>query len=240
MHFFDTASLVRVQGRTYPTQIFNILEPVENYLDTTFNTILQIHYKEAPGDILAFLTGEDEIVYLNKKLNKTVEEYKLNNLEVLMLYSALPHEYQHRIFSPPSDAKRRIILATNIAETSLTINGLRYVVDPGFMKIRVFDSLNNVDMLSVVPISRANALQRAGRAGREAEGKCYRLYTQYDHDQLQEQTAPEVLRSELTGPLLQLKAIGVARVKELKFMDQPSAQTIDHSLLLLRNLRCIN
>lgn len=93
-----------------------------------------------------------------------------------MLYSALPHEYQHKIFSPHNRNIRRIILATNIAETSITITGLRYVIDPGFMKIRVYDSTKNIDMLSVVPISKANALQRAGRAGREFEGKCFRLY----------------------------------------------------------------
>lgn len=84
-----------------------------------------------------------------------------------MLYSALPHEYQHSIFTPNEQGKRRVILATNIAETSITINKLRYVVDPGFMKIRVYDSIKNIDMLTVVPISKANALQRAGRAGRE-------------------------------------------------------------------------
>lgn len=103
-----------------------------------------------------------------------------------MLYSALPHEQQHSIFTPGSK-KRRVILATNIAETSITINGLRYVVDPGFMKIRIFDTIKNVDMLTIVPVAKANALQRAGRAGREAEGKCYRLFVKNDYDQLQEQ-----------------------------------------------------
>lgn len=112
-----------------------------------------------------------------------------------MLYSALPHEYQHQIFVPSEHSKRKVILATNIAETSITINGLRYVVDTGFMKIRVYDSVKNIDMLTVVPISKANALQRAGRAGREAEGKCFRLYGKGDYDELKEQIVPEILRS---------------------------------------------
>lgn len=102
-----------------------------------------------------------------------------------MLYSALPHEYQHSIFTPGQQGRRRVILATNIAETSITINGLRYVVDPGFMKIRVYDSVKNIDMLTIVPISKANAMQRTGRAGREAEGKCYRLYIKNDFEELQ-------------------------------------------------------
>lgn len=166
MEFFQSESIVRVKGRTFPTQIYNLFDPVENYMEAVFNTVLQIHYTQAKGDILAFLTGEDEILSLQKKLTKIIEEYRLFDLEVLMLYSALPHQYQHSIFTANTQGKRRVILATNIAETSITINGLRYVVDPGFMKIRVFDTLKNIDMLTIVPISKANALQRSGRAGR--------------------------------------------------------------------------
>ena len=127
---------------------------------------MQIHEKEEKGDILVFLTGEEDILTLSKKINKTIFEFSLQSIEVLMLYSALPHEYQHKIFDAHDFSVRRIILATNIAETSITINGLRYVVDTGFMKVRTYDSQKNVDLLRVVPISKANSLQRAGRAGR--------------------------------------------------------------------------
>ena len=107
-----------------------------------------------------------------------------------MLYSALPHEYQHKIFAPHDPSKRRVILATNIAETSITINGLRYVIDTGFMKIRTYDSNKNIDLLRIVPISKANAQQRAGRAGREGPGKCFRLYTKNDYDEIPDQMTP--------------------------------------------------
>lgn len=156
-----------------------------------------------------------------------------------MLYSALPHEHQHRIFAPHSNNKRRVILATNIAETSITIQGLRYVVDTGFMKVRTFDPNKNIDLLRIMPISKANALQRAGRAGREAEGKCFRLYTKNDYDDIADQMVPEILRSELSGPILQLKAIGVPAIRDLQFMDQPSAELFDKCLSLLRELKCI-
>ena len=127
-----------------------------------------------------------------------------------MLYSALPNEYQHQVFDRQAhETERRIILSTNIAETSVTIPGVRYVVDCGFMKIRTYDNQRSLDMLTIVPISRANAQQRAGRAGREASGQCYRLYPKFSYDDMKEYNIPEILRSELSGPILQLKAIGV-------------------------------
>jgi HrpA-like RNA helicase len=128
------------------------------------------------------LTGEDEIVTLQRRLRKTATEYSLK-LEVLMLYSALPHEYQHLIFEKKAGSEtRRIILATNIAETSITIPGVRYVVDCGFMKVRAYDNQKLFDILTIVPVSKANALQRAGRAGREAPGKCFRLYLKNSYE----------------------------------------------------------
>jgi ATP-dependent RNA helicase DHX8/PRP22 len=113
-----------------------------------------------------FLTGEDEIITLQKKLKKTATEFSLK-IEILMLYSALPHEYQHLIFEKKGGSDtRRVILATNIAETSVTIPGVRYVVDCGFMKVRAYDNQKLFDILQIVPVSKANALQRTGRAGR--------------------------------------------------------------------------
>ena len=108
------------------------------------------------------------------------------------------------------------------------------------MKVRTFDPNKNIDLLSIVPISKANSLQRAGRAGRETEGKCFRLFTQNDFDNLSEQTVPEILRSELSGPILQLKAIGISKIKELEFMDQPSTELLDRCINLLKELKCIS
>jgi HrpA-like RNA helicase len=115
MRYFNTDAVINIEGRSYDTEVFNLIEPVESYLETAFNSILQLHYKEAQGDVLVFLTGEDEIVTLHRRLQKTAAEYSLK-LEVLMLYSALPHEYQHQIFEKKANSEaRRIILATNIA-----------------------------------------------------------------------------------------------------------------------------
>ncbi len=139
-----------------------------------------------------------------------------------MLYSALPHEYQHHVFERTDSLTiRRVILSTNIAQTSVTIPGVRFVVDCGFMKVRTYDNHKILDMLTVIPVSRANAMQRAGRAGREAPGKCYQLYPKNAFNQLKQYNIPEILRSELSGPILQLKAIGVDSILKLEFMDQP-------------------
>lgn len=128
---------------------------------------------------------------LHKKIEKAKKDFNINNLEVLMLYSALPHEYQHQIFEPKHNKSlRRIILSTNIAETSVTIPGVRYVVDSGHMKIRTYDNQKLLDMLTVVPVSKANAMQRAGRAGREGPGKCFQLYPKNAYEDLKQYTIP--------------------------------------------------
>ena len=142
--------------------------------------VLQIHIDEPPGDILLFLTGQEEIDTACQVLNERMKKLgsDVPELIVLPVYSALPSEMQSKIFDPAPRGKRKCVIATNIAEASLTIDGIYYVVDPGFSKVKIFNSKLGMDTLVVAPISQASAKQRAGRAGRTGPGKCYRKSTE--------------------------------------------------------------
>jgi len=186
--YFNDAPLLKVPGRTFPVEVFYTAEPERDYLEAAVRAVMQIHLCEAEGDILLFLTGEDEIEKCCKRIEgelALLSEDDCGPLLVLPLYSSLPPAQQRRIFSPAppprkpgGKAGRKIIVSTNIAETSLTIDGIVYVVDPGFSKQKVFNPRVRVESLLVSPISRASAQQRAGRAGRTRPGKCFRLYTE--------------------------------------------------------------
>lgn len=141
--------------------------------------VMQIHVDEPPGDILLFLTGQQEIDTACQILNERLRKFgnEIPQLIILPVYSALPSELQSRIFEPAPPGKRKCVIATNIAQASLTIDGIFYVVDPGFAKIKIYNSKLGMDTLVVAPISQASAKQRAGRAGRTGPGKCYRIYT---------------------------------------------------------------
>jgi ATP-dependent RNA helicase DHX8/PRP22 len=155
-------------------------EPETDYLDAALITVMQIHLREPPGDILLFLTGQEEIDTACEILYERMKSLgpDVPELIILPVYSALPSEMQTRIFEPAPPGSRKVVIATNIAETSLTIDGIYYVVDPGFVKQKVYNSKTGMDSLIVTPISQAAAKQRAGRAGRTGPGKCYRLYTE--------------------------------------------------------------
>lgn len=206
-------------GRLHPVEIFYTQEPERDYLEASIRTVVQIHMCEPPGDVLLFLTGEEEIEDACRKILKESQQLgdKVGPVKVLPLYSTLPPQQQQRIFEPaPPPAKdggpagRKIIVSTNIAETSLTIDGIVYVIDPGFAKQKVYNPRIRVESLLVSPISRASAHQRAGRAGRTQPGKCFRLYTEPSFKKdLQEQTYPEILRSNLGSVVLQLKKLGI-------------------------------
>ena len=209
--YFNNAPLLKVPGRTFPVEVFYTQEPEKDYVEAAIRTVLMIHQAEDPGDILVFLTGEDEIEDACRKI-RTESERLLEEepdlcgpLKVVPLYSSLPPAQQQRIFDPaPAPVRvngpmgRKVVVSTNIAETSLTIDGIVYVVDPGFSKQKVYNPRIRVESLLVSPISKASAQQRAGRAGRTRPGKCYRLYTERDWaSELIEQTYPEILRSNL-------------------------------------------
>jgi ATP-dependent RNA helicase DHX8/PRP22 len=246
--FFGGARAVYVQGRQYPVQVLYTPEPEEDYLDAAMLTVLQVHAEEAPGDVLVFLTGQEEIDALSRLLAERAATLPpvrggdaASSLLIAPLYAALPPEQQMTVFEPAPAGVRKVILATNIAETSLTIAGVRYVIDPGLSKQRAFNPRSGVDTLAVAPISRAAARQRAGRAGREAPGKCFRLYTEDAfHATLPAVTRPEILRANLGGVVLQLKALGVDDVLSFPLLDPPPRAALVRSLELLYALGALD
>jgi HrpA-like RNA helicase len=184
--YFDKAPLLTIPGRTFPVEIFYTPEPERDYLEAAIRTTIQIHIgEEQEGDILLFLTGQEEIDDACKRLQREVEGLgaEAGELKCIPLYSTLPPNLQQRIFEPAPPNKpngaigRKVVVSTNIAETSLTIDGVVFVIDPGFSKQKVYNPRIRVESLLVTPISKANAQQRAGRAGRTRPGKCFRLYT---------------------------------------------------------------
>ncbi|VDN41810.1 unnamed protein product [Gongylonema pulchrum] len=178
--YFYEAPIFTIPGRTFPVEILYTREPETDYLDAAHITVMQIHLTEPPGDILVFLTGQEEIDTSCEVLYERMKSLGPNVPELIILpvYGALPSEMQTRIFEPAPAGSRKVVIATNIAETSLTIDGIYYVVDPGFVKQKIYNPKSGMDSLVVTPISQAQAKQRAGRAGRTGPGKCYRLYTE--------------------------------------------------------------
>ncbi|PPD86478.1 hypothetical protein GOBAR_DD16570 [Gossypium barbadense] len=217
--YFNGAPLMKVPGRLHPVEIFYTQEPERDYLEAAIRTVVQIHMCEPPGDILVFLTGEEEIEDACRKITKEVGNMgdQVGPVKVVPLYSTLPPAMQQKIFEPaPPPVKeggppgRKIVVSTNIAETSLTIDGIVYVIDPGFSKQKVYNPRVRVESLLVSPISKASAHQRSGRAGRTQPGKCFRLYTEKSfNNDLQPQTYPEILRSNLANTVLILKKLGI-------------------------------
>lgn len=250
--YFNDAPLLAVPGRTHPVEIFYTPEPERDYVEAALRTVLQIHATEPEGDILLFLTGEEEIEDAARKItleaDEMVREADAGPLKVYPLYGTLPPAQQQRIFEPAPPPRRpggrpgrKCIISTNIAETSLTIDGIVYVVDPGFSKQKVYNPRIRVESLLVSPISKASAQQRAGRAGRTRPGKCFRLYTEAAFKkELIEQTYPEVLRSNLSSTVLELKKLGIDDLVHFDLMDPPAPETLMRALEELNYLACLD
>ena len=246
------APLLAVPGRTHPVEIFYTPEPERDYVEAALRTVLQIHATEPEGDILLFLTGEEEIEDACRKIKLEVDEMireaDAAPMKVYALYGTLPPAQQQKIFEPaPPPLKpggrpgRKCIVSTNIAETSLTIDGIVYVVDPGFSKQKIYNPRIRVESLLVSPISKASAQQRAGRAGRTRPGKAFRLYTEGAFKkELIEQTYPEVLRSNLSSTVLELKKLGIDDLVHFDLMDPPAPETLMRALEELNYLACLD
>lgn len=232
-------SVCRIGGRQYPVQTIYSPRSVADFVDAALRTIFQIHYKEAlPGDILVFLTGQETV----ESLEELIKEYALGlgpevpKLLVLPLFAALPQAAQQRVFQPTPPKTRKVILATNIAETSVTVSGVRFVVDCGKSKIKQFRTRLGLDSLLVKPISKSAATQRKGRAGREAAGKCYRLYTEKDYHALSQAHTPEILRCDLSQAILTMKARGVTDITSFPFLTRPPREALEKALMQLFQL----
>ena len=227
--YFFQCPIFTIPGRTFPVEILYTKEPESDYLDAAMITVMQIHLSEPAGDILVFLTGQEEIDTCCETLYTRMQALGdlAPELIVLPVYSALPSEMQSRIFEPAPAGARKCIVATNIAEASLTIDGIYYVVDPGFAKQKAFNPKLGMDSLVVTPISQASARQRAGRAGRTGPGKCYRLYTEQAYKtEMLPTNIPEIQRTNLGNTVLQLKAMGINDLLGFDFMDPPPVATL--------------
>ncbi|KAK0481843.1 P-loop containing nucleoside triphosphate hydrolase protein [Armillaria novae-zelandiae] len=227
--YFFGCPIFTIPGRTFPVEILYTKEPESDYLDASLITVMQIHLSEPPGDILLFLTGQEEIDTACEILFERMKALgpKVPELIILPIYSALPSEVQSRVFEPTPPGARKVVIATNVAETSLTIPGIYYVIDPGFSKQNAYDPRLGMDSLVVMPISQAQARQRSGRAGRTGPGKCYRLYTEAAYrNEMLPNSIPDIQRTNLASTILQLKAMGINDLLSFDFMDPPPAQTM--------------
>ncbi|KAF7721085.1 DEAH-box ATP-dependent RNA helicase prp22 [Apophysomyces ossiformis] len=241
--YFNNCPIFTIPGRTYPVEVLYTKDPESDYLDAALITVMQIHLSEPPGDVLLFLTGQEEIdtsceilFERMKALGSDVPE-----LIILPVYSALPSEMQSKIFEPAAPGSRKVVIATNIAETSITIDGIYYVIDPGFVKQNKWDAKLGMDSLVVVPISQAAARQRAGRAGRTGPGKCYRLYTEAAYrNEMLPNTIPEIQLLNLSMTVLMLKAMGINDLLHFDFMDPPPEPNLIQALEQLYALQALD
>ncbi|MEV5170880.1 ATP-dependent RNA helicase HrpA [Streptomyces flaveolus] len=238
-HFGD-APIVEVSGRTYPVEVRYrpLLEEESDDADrdqiTAICDAVEELQAEGPGDILVFLSGEREI----RDTADALEKKKYRFTEVLPLYARLSHAEQHRVFQPHTG--RRIVLATNVAETSLTVPGIKYVIDPGFARISRYSHRTKVQRLPIEPISQASANQRKGRCGRTSDGICIRLYSEDDFVARPEFTDAEILRTNLASVILQMTAAGLGDIEKFPFIDPPDHRNIRDGVQLLQELGALD
>lgn len=234
--FFSGCPVLNVPGKLYPVEILYSKERPGSYIESSLKVAIDIHVREPEGDILIFMTGQDDIEKLVSKLEEKVRslaEGSCMDAIIYPLHGSLPPEMQVRVFSPPPPNCRRFIVATNIAETSLTVDGVVYVIDSGYVKQRQYNPSSGMYSLDVTQISKVQANQRAGRAGRTRPGKCYRLYPLAVYrDDLLDATIPEIQRTSLAGSVLYLKSLDLPDIDILKFdfLDAPSSESLEDAL----------
>ncbi|KAK9801965.1 hypothetical protein WJX73_002689 [Symbiochloris irregularis] len=241
--YFFNCSIFRIKGRTFPVEVLYSRAPESDYMEAALITVMQIHVTEPEGDILLFLTGQEEIDTAAQILYERMQSLgpTVPELIILPVYSAQPSEMQTRIFEPAPQGTRKVVIATNIAEASLTIDGIYYVVDPGFAKQKVYNPKIGMDSLVVAPISQASATQRAGRAGRTGPGKCFRLYTEAAFkNEMLPLSVPEIQRTNMGMTTLMLKAMGINDMLGFDFMDPPPPATMVSALEQLYNLGALD
>jgi ATP-dependent helicase HrpA len=243
--FFDQAPVIEVSGRTYPVDVrYRPLTGDEDdrdqgWTDGVLGALDEIEQheraeKQPPGDVLVFLPGEREI----RNLSKVLRHVDLKHTEVLPLYSRLSNQEQNRVFQ--SHRGRRIVLSTNVAETSLTVPGIRYVIDTGVARISRYSVRSKIQRLPIEPVSQASANQRAGRCGRVAPGICFRLYDETDFINRPEYTDPEILRTNLASVILQMATSGLGDIRNFPFLEAPDKRQINDGYKLLEELSAVD
>jgi len=236
---FGGAPMIEISGRSYPVEIRYRPYGPDSHDSTDDRDQIQAICDavaelrgEGPGDILVFASGEREI----RDTRDALHALELPDTEILPLYARLSAAEQHRVFQRPGTRTRRIVLATNVAETSLTVPGIRYVIDSGTARISRYSRRLKVQRLPIEPISQASATQRAGRCGRTADGICIRLYSAQDHQSRPEFTDPEIVRTHLASVILQMAALNLGEVAAFGFIDPPDRRQISDGVALLREL----
>ncbi|MFE8069711.1 ATP-dependent RNA helicase HrpA [Marinobacteraceae bacterium S3BR75-40.1] len=242
--FFEKAPVIEVSGRIYPVDVrYRPLAGGAEDDDMSWPTAIEAcvdeieqHEREAskpPGDILVFLPGEREI----RQVSKSLRHANLRHTEVLPLYARLSSAEQQRVFQPHKG--RRIVLSTNVAETSLTVPGIRYVIDTGLARLSRYSVRSKIQRLPIEPVSQASANQRKGRCGRVAPGICFRLYDEADFLSRPEYTDPEILRTNLASVILQMAVLGLGEVKKFPFLDAPENKQVNDGYKLLEELAAV-
>ncbi|XP_047403256.1 ATP-dependent RNA helicase DHX33 isoform X2 [Sciurus carolinensis] len=234
--YFNGAPVLYLEGRQHPIQIFYTKQPQHDYLHAALVSVFQIH-QEAPSsqDILVFLTGQEEIEAMSKTCRDIAKHLPdgCPGMLVLPLYASLPYAQQLRVFQGAPKGYRKVIISTNIAETSITITGIKYVVDTGMVKAKKYNPDSGLEVLAVQRVSKTQAWQRTGRAGREDSGICYRLYTEDEFEKFEKMTMPEIQRCNLASVMLQLLAMKVPNVLTFDFMSKPSPDHIQAAIAQL-------
>ncbi|KAI5479929.1 ATP-dependent rna helicase dhx8 [Pseudohyphozyma bogoriensis] len=243
--FFDNAPVLYVEGRQFKVKIYYAPEPIDDYCQGAVQTVFYLHTKEQPGDILVFLPGQEDIENVAHSIKSyfpdLAKSFKSKgDILICPLYAKLPPAEQAKAFLPAPPHTRKVILATNVAETSVTISGVKFVVDTGLAKEKEYHSNVGIDSLVTESISQSSAGQRSGRAGREFSGKCFRLYTERAYQDMNKNTKPEIQRVSLTFAILHLLAAGQENVWDFNFMDRPSKESISNALMTLHGLGAIN
>ncbi len=229
---FNNAPIIEVSGRTYPVEVRYrpvVEEDDQDQLQGILNAVDELQ-AEGRGDILIFMNGEREI----RDTAEALQKQNLKHTEILPLFARLSAQEQNKIFHP--SGLNRIVLATNVAETSLTVPGIKYVIDPGTARISRYSYRTKVQRLPIEPISQASANQRKGRCGRVSEGICIRLYSEEDFNSRPEFTDPEILRTNLASVILQMTALGLDDIEAFPFVDAPDKRHIQDGIKLLEEL----
>ncbi|KDQ29090.1 hypothetical protein PLEOSDRAFT_1039866 [Pleurotus ostreatus PC15] len=228
----DDAIIVSLEGRVFPVEVAYLREPTADYVKSAAMTAWNIHLQPYPGDILIFLTGREEIDRCLEELSELIPTRPKHpqRLIPLPLHAGLTSDEQLRVFDTAGRDTRKVIIATNIAEASVTIDGIKYVIDSGFVKIRVYNPRTALASLATVPTSRASATQRAGRAGRTAPGVCYRLYPLSAYETMADSTPAEITRTDMTTPILQLKALGIDDLMKFDWVSSPPSESVLRAL----------
>lgn len=241
--YFDGAPIFNIPGRRYPVEVLYTKAPEADYMEAAVVTVLQIHMTQPLGDVLVFFTGQEEIEAAKEALEQRTRGFgtKFKELIILAIYANLPSDMQAKIFEPTPPNARKVVLATNIAETSITIDNIIYVIDPGFVKMNSYNPRTGVESLVVTPCARSQANQRAGRSGRVAPGKCFRLFTKWAFlHEMEDNVVPEIQRTNLGNVVLLLKSLGINDLLHFDFMDAPPAETLIRALEQLYALGALN